>query len=115
MSDLIEFPLAEGGSVFVATTQNSTAPGAPVFRGGTDRRDVAARSAETMQAAIERVKPAAVALVQTFSDMPTRPEGVSVTFGIELNAELGAVIASTSMSAHFSVTLTWGKPADGAA
>lgn len=117
MSNLVEFPLDGGGTVVVATDRaaspDAAAGGGPVFR-GIERRDVVLRSSETIQSAIERVKPAAVALVKAFTDMPTRPEGLSVTFGIELNAEVGAVIASTSLSAHFSVTLRWGPDAENA-
>ena len=110
MADLIEFPLDGGGSVVVAAARTSapsdSTAGGTVFRGA-DRRDVATRSSETMQQAIGKVKPAAEALAQTFSDMPMRPESVEVSFGIQLDAELGALIASTSMSAHFEVTLRW--------
>jgi hypothetical protein len=116
MSELVEFPLVGGGSFVVVSERNSSrepaAKGGQVFRGGGDRREVVTRSTETMEAAISRVRPAAIALAESFSDLPARPQEVSVTFGIELSAELGAVIASTSMSANFSVTLTWNHPGD---
>lgn len=116
MADLIEFPLEGGGSVMVAATrsvQTDGPSGGSVFRGG-DRRDVATRSSETMQQAIGKVKPAAAALAQAFSDLPMRPESVEVNFGIQLDAELGAVIASTAVSAHFEVRLIWSRSPGGA-
>lgn len=116
MADLIEFPLDGGGSVVVAAVgdraQPGSAPGGPVFRGA-DRRDVATRSSETMEQALGKVKPAAEALAQTFSELPMRPDSVEVRFGIQLDAELGALVASTSMSAHFEVVLTWRTPDGG--
>jgi hypothetical protein len=68
---------------------------------------VVARSAQTIQAAIAQLKPAAQALVDTFTELPRRPDEMSVTFGVELSAEAGAIIAATTASANFSVTISW--------
>ena len=105
MSDLVEFPVAGGGTVLVSATHPAQSDGA-IFRGG-GPRDVVIRSAETLQAAIAQLKPAAQALVDTFIDLPRRPDEMSVTFGIELRAEAGAIIASTTASANFAVTISW--------
>jgi Trypsin-co-occurring domain 1 len=105
MPDLVEFPVAGGGTVLVAATRSPSSDGA-LFRGG-GPRDVVARSAETIQSAIAQLKPAAQALVDTFIELPRRPDDISVTFGIELSAEAGAIIASTAASANFSVTISW--------
>jgi hypothetical protein len=105
MSDLVEFPVAGGGTVLVAATR-SARPDGVTFRGG-GPRDVVITSAETIQAAIAHLKPAAQALVDTFIELPRRPDEMSVTFGIELSAEAGAIIASTTASANFAVTISW--------
>lgn len=106
MAGLLEFPLTEGGTVVVEASSPAAGRESPVFRGSSPS-DVLARSGETIQAALDRVKPAAAALVDTFGDLPHRPDRLEVTFGVSLNAEFGAIIASTSAGAHFSVTLTW--------
>ena len=107
MADLVEFPLAGGGTVLVATT-SPVISDLSRFRGGSgSSRDVVSRSAETIQDAVGRLRPAAQALVDTFIGLPRRPDEISVTFGIELSAEAGAVIASTAASANFSVTVSW--------
>jgi Trypsin-co-occurring domain 1 len=108
MSDLVEFPVAGGGTVLVAATHPAQSGGAN-FRGG-GPRDVVIRSAETIQAAIAQLKPAAQALVDTFIELPRRPDEMSVTFGVELSAEAGAIIASTTASANFAVTISWKAP-----
>jgi hypothetical protein len=38
------------------------------------------------------------------------PDGIEVEFGIELSAEAGAVLASTSASCHLQITLSWNSP-----
>ena len=38
------------------------------------------------------------------------PDEVQVQFGIVLNAEAGAVLASASAEANYSVTMTWKQP-----
>ena len=53
MSDLVEFPVAGGGTVLVSATHPAQSDGA-IFRGG-GPRDVVIRSAETLQAAIAQL------------------------------------------------------------
>jgi hypothetical protein len=108
MSRLMEFPVDGGTTVLVAIPgADARVSGADVFRGGA--HDVVQRSAYTVEAAIGRLRPAAQALIDSFATLPRRPDEVSVTFGVELTAEAGAIIASTSAKANFAVTLTWHK------
>lgn len=104
MAELVEFPIDGGGMVLVATTGHHLDE--PVFRGGS-QRDLVTRSSQTIHAAIAQLKPAAQAVVDTFIDLPRRPDEMSVTFGVELTAAAGAIIASTAASANFSVTISW--------
>jgi Trypsin-co-occurring domain 1 len=57
--------------------------------------------------AIARVKPAAQAVVAAMTDLPRRPDELTVTFGIELTGSMGAIIASTAATANISITLAW--------
>jgi hypothetical protein len=41
------------------------------------------------------------------TDLPRRPDELTVTFGIELSGSMGAVIASTAATANIAITLTW--------
>jgi hypothetical protein len=45
--------------------------------------------------------------------MPSRPDEVSLEFGMQFNAEFGAVIAKSGAEAHMSVTMTWRADAGG--
>jgi hypothetical protein len=108
MSSLIEFPVAGGGTILVATARQTRASDT-VFRGG-GSRDVVTRSADTIQAAVSRLRPAAQSVIESFTTLPRRPDEISVTFGVELTAEAGAIIASTAATANFSVTISWNAP-----
>jgi Trypsin-co-occurring domain 1 len=53
---------------------------------------------------------AALALVTTLTDLPKRPDELTVTFGIGLSGAAGAFIASTAATANITITLTWKAP-----
>jgi Trypsin-co-occurring domain 1 len=42
--------------------------------------------------------------------MAQAPDGIRVTFGLDLHAEAGAFIAAASTTATFTVELTWAQP-----
>jgi Trypsin-co-occurring domain 1 len=108
MTRLAEFPVDGGGTVLVAIPGvDGRTSGADLFRGGA--QEVVQRSAYTVESAIGRLRPAAQAIIDGFTALPRRPDEVSVTFGVELSAAVGAIIASTSAQANFAVTLTWHK------
>ena len=44
------------------------------------------------------------------TDLPRRPDELTVTFGIELSGSVGAFIASTAATANIAITLTWRAP-----
>jgi hypothetical protein len=44
------------------------------------------------------------------TDLPRRPDDLTVTFGIELSGSMGAIIASTAATANITITLTWRAP-----
>lgn len=111
MSTLVQIPVEGGDTVLVATTREPAFADRPVFRGGS--RDIVERSTVTMQAAVARLKPAAQAFVDAFTELPRPPDEVSVTFGVELSAEAGAIIASTAAAANFSVTVVWKANGEG--
>ena len=111
MSQLVEFGLENSDATVVVAALDS--PGAvsdgTVYRGGLPR-DLVERSSQTLDEAIERVKPAAQALVAAMTDLPRRPDELTVTFGIQLSGSMGAIIASTAATANIAITLTWRKP-----
>ena len=103
MRYLVEYPLEGGGSVAVEA-DGAAARGAVR---GWNRDEATARASETLERAIDRVRPAAEAVVASFRDAAQRPNDIEIEFGIALTAEAGAVIARTQGEVHFRVTVRW--------
>jgi hypothetical protein len=77
-----------------------------------------AEATRTLDEALERVKPAADALLSKLRALAEPPDEMTVAFGVKLTATAGAVLASAGMEANYTVTMTWkrdtaadGKPA----
>jgi hypothetical protein len=63
-------------------------------------------------AAIEAIKPAALAVAGKFRNFADAPEDVEVEFGLKFAGQAGAFIASASTEAQFRIKMVWkGKPA----
>src|SRR5215467_14300770 len=102
MKHLVEFPLEEGGSIVVEIDEPET--------GGTvraDREDKIEKARETFEDALNKVLPVTKTVVKKLRDMESRPDEIEVTFGVNLSTMAGAVIASASAAANFSVTVRW--------
>lgn len=100
----IEFPLEDGSSLWVEVNEAETPGLAPAARG-----DLPTRAAKTFEAAMERVRPAAQAIIQKLRSLHDAPDEITVEFGLKLSAEAGAVIAASGVDANYKVTLKWKK------
>jgi hypothetical protein len=106
MGQLVEFPLVEGGSILVEVREPVRLSGQPVVR-GRGAEEVTDRARQTFEHAVQRVEPAAQAIVTRLSSMAQTPDEIHVEFGLDLHAEAGAFIAAASATANFTVALTW--------
>jgi hypothetical protein len=104
MKQLIEFPLQDGSSVIVEVEQ----PEGAVVKVGRPG-EVAAKAKETLEAALDKIKPASEAIVTKLRGLHDAPDEIGVEFGIKLSAEAGAFIASAGVEANYKVTLKWTK------
>ena len=72
---------------------------------------VVERAQTSFEDALDRARPMASSLVRKLRDIGDAagnpPDEVQVEFGIVLNAEAGAVLASASAEANYKVTMTW--------
>jgi Trypsin-co-occurring domain 1 len=100
MPELAKFSLEGGGSVHVDVDEVPRV--APVSRHG---RILDAKA--TFDTALGEVRHAAVAALTEFRAMASQPDEVEITFGVRLDAEVGAVIAKTGMAGNFEVKLAW--------
>lgn len=69
--------------------------------------DLTVKAATTLDSAIERVGVAIASAVKKLREQVPDPDQLEVTFGIRLNAHLGAVIASAEGEGHLEVRLIW--------
>jgi Trypsin-co-occurring domain 1 len=104
---LVEYPLESGGSILV-WSETAGADGTTVTRGLHDvEKQIAQRAADTFEAALAHIEPAARSLLEHFRESANGPSEINLEFGVNLHAQAGAVIAGTSGDANFKVSLTW--------
>lgn len=111
-TNLVEFPLADGGSVVIAAggPNSGQDPSGPVLRGRVSEA-IVTQASESFETVVQRLQPAATAVLDAIRSGPHPPSDVTIEFGIEMSADLGAVIASTAVQANFKVTITWQREA----
>jgi len=104
MKRLVEFPLEGGGSVLVEVDEPE--PEGGVVRAAARRGEIEEAS-QNFEVALERVRPAASAVISKLREMSESPDEIEMEFGLCLSAKAGAFIASAGTTANFKVTLTW--------
>ena len=102
MKRLVEFPLEGGGSILVEVVEEETPGVRPAAR-----TDVPEKARQTFEAALDKVRPIASVLINKFRNISDPPDEVQVEFGLKMNAEAGAIVASTGVEANYRVMLTW--------
>jgi hypothetical protein len=105
---LVSFPLEAGGNVLIEVEDGAAGP---VTR-GLHPGEVIETVGNSFEAALEMIKPAAVAIAGKFRDFAGAPDDVEVEFGLKFAGQAGAFIASVSTEAQFRVKMVWkGKSA----
>ena len=102
MKCLIEFPLEDGSSIVVEVDE----PESGVVRAARPG-EIAVRASQTFESALEHVKPAAGAIIAKLRGLSDPPDEMTVTFGLKLTAQAGAVVAAAGVEANYMVTLRW--------
>ncbi|QXE33251.1 hypothetical protein KQY30_02025 [Streptomyces sp. GMY02] len=69
--------------------------------------DIVRGSAQTLQEALAHIRPAVEAVADSIQGLASRPDTVSLEFGIKLSAEAGVVVAKAASEANFVVRLEW--------
>lgn len=106
MSQILEFDIEGGGSIFVEATDERAKGWAPASKGGAR---VLGKTAESFEKALSAIKPVADTLLRTLKNLAERPEEFEVEFGFKIDGTLGAVLASSTAGAHCHVKLVWKK------
>src|SRR5215204_626805 len=110
MKRLVEFRSDSGEPILVEVEDVGLSGEA---RRGLSASAVVERAQTSFEDALDRVRPMATGLVgklRAIGAAGSPPDEVQVQFGIVLSAEAGAVLASASAEANYSVTMTWKQP-----
>lgn len=102
MRRLIEFLTNDGTPIFVEVDMPNEGGLVEASPG-----DVVIRAGQTFQQALQNVRPAAEAIIDTLRNVSEPPDEIQVAFGIKLNAEVGVVLTSAAIEANYNVTLVW--------
>ena len=105
---LAQFELEDGSTVLIEIDEpDSTA----IERVAVDTGQMVYQAKETLDSALDKVKPVAqTVLSKLTSGLTTPADEVSVTFGLKLSADAGVVFSSVGGEVTFEVSLTWQKP-----
>ena len=107
MKRLVEFPLEDGSTIMVEVDEPERAGGTTrVSRGG---EKTVEKANQSFEAALDKVKPTANAVISKLRDLYDPPDEISVEFGLKLSAKAGVFLAAAGVEANYKVTLKWKK------
>jgi Trypsin-co-occurring domain 1 len=109
MKRLVEFPTEDGGSILVEVDDEARLGSGSTLRGGAATLMIE-KARITYEEALDKIKAAADTIITKMRSLPESPDEVSVEFGIKMSADIGAILASTSAEAQFTLHLTWKRP-----
>ena len=106
MKRLVEFPLEEGGSVLIEVEGPEEMGMEEAWRGWPEKVE---QAQQTFEEALDKVRPVARAVLSKLRhlDIHDPPDEIEVEFGLKLDVQARAIVASAGMEANFKVTLTW--------
>jgi len=106
MKHLVEFPL-EGSEevIFVEVEEDEEGSIAEASSLG----EKIERASQTLEDSLQKIKPAAEAVIKKLKGLSDPPDEVSVAFGLKLSADAGVILATSSIEANYTVTVLWRK------
>jgi hypothetical protein len=104
MKRWIEFPLGEEDETILVEVEE---PEGQIIKASLKPGEVIEKASMTLDQALEKLKPAAAAIIAKMRTLADSPDEMEVKFGIKLNAQAGAVIAAASVEANYTISLIW--------
>jgi hypothetical protein len=104
VSEVVEVPLAEGGSILVEVDDLIDRP--PVRGHGTA---VPAQLARSLEETLAGLGPTTRALVSQVRELADSPHEIEVEFAVKLSADARIVIARTGGEANFRILVRWAR------
>ena len=106
MNRLVEFPLEEGGSLFVEVTVPESE--GQIIKAGS-LGDLPIKAAASFESSLDSIKPIASAIISKLSHIDNAPDEIGVEFGLSLKADANAILTKMGADANFKVNLSWKK------
>lgn len=106
MKRLVEFATDEGGTILVEIDDDLRPGSGSTLRGG-PAATMIEKARVSYEEALDKIQGAAETIITKMRALPDSPDEISVDFGIKMSADIGAILASTSAEAHFTLHLTW--------
>lgn len=104
MTQLIEYTVEDGQKVILEIRDEYIGSGVqPASRGD----GLLIKAEQTFDQALESIRPAAISIIKKLKKLHEPPNEIELEFGINLNASVGAVVATTTLDANYKVTLRW--------
>lgn len=108
--DVVELRLDDDSVLLVeARPADTRVDGVPIDRVARPQ-ELAHRASESLQATLQKVRPALQAIVDQLGGLADFPDRITVQFGITVTAAAGVVVASGTTAANFTVTAEWRRP-----
>ncbi|MYW90904.1 hypothetical protein G3I59_09885 [Amycolatopsis rubida] len=104
MTQGVSMPV-DGGDAILFETDPAAGGKQPVGGGASIEQ-----ASESVQEALQRVRPAAEAVLAEFRAMEWQPSKVSPQFGIRVTGEANLASAKTAGEANFTVSMEWTAP-----
>ncbi|KRC98176.1 MULTISPECIES: CU044_2847 family protein [unclassified Streptomyces] len=105
---IAEFLLEDGSAVLVRVSEESAQ--SSVLTRGASPSTVIEKAEGTFESVMRAVRGVAHGVAAQMKEFPQRPDALVVQFGVELNAQAGAIVTAVGASAQLTVSLTWNKP-----
>ncbi|MEO5953178.1 MAG: CU044_2847 family protein [Chloroflexia bacterium] len=106
MKRLVEFATEDGGSILVEIEDDLRVGSGATLRGGA-ASNMIEKARVSYEEALDKIKGAAGMIITKMRSLPDSPDEIGVDFGIKLSADIGAILASTSAEAQFTLHLVW--------
>lgn len=105
MKRLVEFATEENEYIIVEVEEPEIGGLVRAARPG----EIITKASQSFEESLEKVKPAANAIIMKLRSLHDQPDEIKVEFGLKLSADAGAVVASAGVEANYTVTLKWKK------
>jgi NTP-dependent ternary system trypsin peptidase co-occuring protein len=107
MSQLVEFPLEGGGSVWVEAEEPAAA--APAVRGRRGAVEELTQAGQSFEQTLGGLAPVLGGLIERMRSAAALTE-VQVEFGVKLSADANLIVARSGGEANFRLTARWAQP-----